>query len=96
MWNNMPPYSLDAHLCQYLTLMYAQSCEMCRYGYDQRVECLGETGMASAHNEVESTLIVASAGGFVHAPNKFSFPQRYKQTYTDEIVGFVRMVQTGA
>ena len=63
------------------------------YGYDQRVEAFGEKGMASAHNEVESTVVVATDAGFVHPKNHRSFPERYKSTYTDELVEFVAMVR---
>lgn len=66
------------------------------YGYDQRVEAFGEKGMASAENEKESTVVVANESGYVHPRSHFSFPQRYKTCYTEEMVEFLEMVKSGA
>mmetsp|Transcript_35819 Transcript_35819/g.93773 ORF Transcript_35819/g.93773 Transcript_35819/m.93773 type:complete len:374 (+) Transcript_35819:32-1153(+) len=63
------------------------------YGYDQRVEVFGEKGMATAENEKTSTVIVASSEGFVHPKTCHSFPQRYKECYTQEFAEFVAMVK---
>jgi myo-inositol 2-dehydrogenase/D-chiro-inositol 1-dehydrogenase len=65
------------------------------YGYDQRVEAFGEKGMATAHNEKESTVVVASAAGYVHPRSHKSFPERYKTCYTEEMAEFVAMVKAG-
>lgn len=65
------------------------------YGYDQRVEAFGEKGMATAHNEVKSTVVVGTAEGFLHPTAHWSFPQRYEQTYTTELVEFVTLVKNG-
>jgi len=65
------------------------------YGYDQRVEAFGEHGMATAHNQQESTVVVADRRGFLHPPAQWSFPQRYKHTYTTEIAEFVALVASG-
>ncbi|KAJ1616708.1 hypothetical protein T492DRAFT_637449 [Pavlovales sp. CCMP2436] len=35
------------------------------YGYDQRIEVLGEKGMAQANNTMESTVTVATSQGFL-------------------------------
>lgn len=63
------------------------------YGYDQRVEAFGEKGMATAENEKQSTVVVATDQGFQHPATEFSFPQRYKHTYATEIAEFVAMVK---
>ena len=65
------------------------------YGYDQRVECFGERGMASAHNQRASTVEVATEAGFLAAPAQFSFPQRYKHTYTAELAEFIALIRAG-
>jgi len=66
------------------------------YGYDQRVEVFGEQGMATAHNQLESTVVVADAAGHLHPPSQWSFPQRYKHTYTTELAEFVALVKLGS
>lgn len=65
------------------------------YGYDQRVETFGEHGMATAHNQLESTVVVASKRGHLHPPSQWSFPQRYKHTYTTELAEFCALVASG-
>jgi myo-inositol 2-dehydrogenase / D-chiro-inositol 1-dehydrogenase len=61
------------------------------YGYDQRVEVFGEHGMLTAENEVGSTVTLANGAGYHSSTALYSFPQRYKQTYTDELDEFIRM-----
>lgn len=61
------------------------------YGYDQRVEVFGEFGMLTAENEVHNTVKLATSKGYTSSPALFSFPQRYKQTYTDELEEFIQM-----
>jgi hypothetical protein len=63
--------------------------------YDQRVETFGEHGMATAHNQLESTVVVASKRGHLHPPSQWSFPQRYKHTYTTELAEFCALVASG-
>jgi len=65
------------------------------YGYDQRVEVLGEKGMAIAQNEESSTVMVATEQGHLHPPAHWSFPERYKHTYTTELAEFVALVSNG-
>lgn len=65
------------------------------YGYDQRVEVLGDLGMATAQNEVTSTVVVGTQTGFRHAPCEWSFPQRYRETYTIELAEFTALVRAG-
>lgn len=66
------------------------------YGYDQRVEVFGEKGMASAQNEMSSTVIVGTAAGFHQSPCEWSFPQRYRITYTTELQEFVDLVRSNS
>eukprot|EP00927_Polykrikos_kofoidii_P051448 TRINITY_DN45248_c0_g1_i1.p1 TRINITY_DN45248_c0_g1~~TRINITY_DN45248_c0_g1_i1.p1 ORF type:complete len:425 (-),score=54.48 TRINITY_DN45248_c0_g1_i1:151-1284(-) len=63
------------------------------YGYDQRVEVLGETGMATAHNEQTNTVVIATSRGFMHPTTQHSFPQRYEHTYATEVAEFVALVR---
>lgn len=63
------------------------------YGYDQRVEVFGEKGMVTANNESSSTVIVATSEGYKHPMSQWSFPERYKHTYTTELAEFTAMVK---
>ena len=49
------------------------------YGYDQRIEAFGESGMLTAKNELTSTIELATADGHLVPPAMYSFPQRYHQ-----------------
>eukprot|EP00441_Pelagodinium_beii_P014585 CAMPEP_0197660678 /NCGR_PEP_ID=MMETSP1338-20131121/50996_1 /TAXON_ID=43686 ORGANISM="Pelagodinium beii, Strain RCC1491" /NCGR_SAMPLE_ID=MMETSP1338 /ASSEMBLY_ACC=CAM_ASM_000754 /LENGTH=359 /DNA_ID=CAMNT_0043238087 /DNA_START=89 /DNA_END=1168 /DNA_ORIENTATION=+ len=66
------------------------------YGYDQRVEAFGEKGMACANNESTSTVVVATSSGYQHPMSEWSFPERYKHTYTTELAEFTAMVKTNS
>jgi len=65
------------------------------YGYDQRIEVFGETGMLTAHNELTSTVELATAQGHLRPPAQFSFPQRYLQAYRSELTEFIELVRAG-
>ena len=51
--------------------------------------------MATAHNQTDSTVVVANAQGFLHPPSQWSFPQRYRHTYTAELGEFVALIKAG-
>ncbi|CAE8642334.1 unnamed protein product [Polarella glacialis] len=75
-------------------LMASVDCSrIAAYGYDQRVEAFGELGMASANNEVSSTVVVATNKGFKHPMSEWSFAERYKHTYTLELAEFAALVK---
>src|SRR5207244_1521544 len=59
------------------------------YGYDQRVEILGSSGMVSTDNNYPSTAVI-SDGRSVHRdlPLNF-FMERYTQSYLAEMTAFV-------
>lgn len=59
------------------------------------MELFGEKGMLTAHNEAENTVEYASADGHLKPCSQWSFPQRYKHTYTIEMAEFCLMVQEG-
>lgn len=63
------------------------------YGYDQRVEVFGERGMLTAHNEVRHTVELATGAGHLRPCTEWSFPERYRHTYTVELSEFVAMAR---
>jgi myo-inositol 2-dehydrogenase/D-chiro-inositol 1-dehydrogenase len=62
------------------------------YGYDQRIECLGDKGVLDARNHAITSLSVGQIDGFHSCPNKYSFPERYKEAYYNEIDHFVDLI----
>jgi len=62
------------------------------YGYDQRITCLGDKGIATAENETPTSVVVGTVDGFLRDPNHYSFPTRYNKAYTFEIEHFVDLV----
>jgi len=65
------------------------------YGYDQRIEVHGETGMLRAENILENSVEIASGAGFRKAPAKLFFLERYEEAYRAEMRHFVRAVLDG-
>ena len=62
------------------------------YGYDQRLEALGSEGMYEVRNPTSDSLLRSSDGGAQGTPIPFSFPQRYRVAYNDELLAFGRCV----
>jgi len=65
------------------------------YGYDQRIEVLGEKGMVSAKNTHEARVEVASATGYSQPPLVNFFMERYDDAYASEIRAFVEAITMG-
>ena len=65
------------------------------YGYDQRIEVLGSTGMASAENMRATTVEVANAGGYAREPLLNFFMTRYTDAYRNEISAFIAALTSG-
>jgi myo-inositol 2-dehydrogenase / D-chiro-inositol 1-dehydrogenase len=66
------------------------NCRVSAYGYDQRVEIHGSSGMVRADNELSSTITVADAEGF-HAPTLPHFYlDRYGPAFRRELESFAR------
>lgn len=65
------------------------------YGYDQRIEVHGSKGMARAHNVHETTVEVATAGGFLADPVQNFFLERYAAAYRRELEAFIDAVVAG-
>ena len=71
------------------------NCWQSSYGYDQRVELHGTSGMAAAANEQAATTVVADAEGF-HAPVlPHFFLERYAQAYVRELEAFAAAIDGG-
>ncbi|WP_293860788.1 inositol 2-dehydrogenase [uncultured Alsobacter sp.] len=65
------------------------------YGYDQRIEVHGSKGMLRAGNVHETTVELATAGGFTAAPVQNFFLERYAAAYRAELDAFVTAVNKG-
>jgi len=63
------------------------------YGYDQRIEVLGDKGMVQAMNRQPTTTVLSTDQGISTDPYCYSFPQRYDQTYALELDHFVDVVE---
>jgi len=62
------------------------------YGYDQRVEVLGEHGMLESQNQNKTSLRKSTAQSVSSDLYKFSFPQRYPEGYAAEIDHFLEVI----
>ncbi len=62
------------------------------YGYDQRIEVHGSTGMLSARNIQNTTVELANAQGIMGDPVLNFFTERYVQAYSNEVLTFVDAV----
>ena len=65
------------------------------FGYDQRIEAFGETGMLQVQNALEDNVVVSNANGIHQAKAKYFFLERYEKAYHNELVHFIKSVQTG-
>jgi myo-inositol 2-dehydrogenase/D-chiro-inositol 1-dehydrogenase len=62
------------------------------YGYDQRIEVLGASGMLQAGNQSESTLVVSGADGVTGEKPQPFFLERYAEAYRRELDHFIGAV----
>ena len=62
------------------------------YGYDQRLEVLGSEGMMEVTNPQSDSLMRSSGKGRSLSPIEYSFPQRYRIAYREELLAFARCV----
>ena len=65
------------------------------FGYDQRIEALGASGMLQAENAHATTVVHATESGVAQRPIETSFPTRYLAAYRGELECFVRCVAEG-
>jgi myo-inositol 2-dehydrogenase / D-chiro-inositol 1-dehydrogenase len=68
------------------------NCRRAVYGYDQRVEVLGETGMLSNQNHVPALVVESNAAGVHEPPLLDFFMQRYEGAFAAEMGAFVEAV----
>jgi myo-inositol 2-dehydrogenase/D-chiro-inositol 1-dehydrogenase len=66
------------------------------YGYDQRIEVHGSTGLLTAGNQHATTVTHADAQGYHGEPALPFFLERYAQAYRREIDAFVISILDGA
>jgi len=59
------------------------------YGYDQRLEAVGDAGIANTNNMPVTSFVLGSVNGFMHDPGMYSFPTRYREAYAGELDHFV-------
>ncbi|MCO5162093.1 MAG: inositol 2-dehydrogenase [Mesorhizobium sp.] len=65
------------------------------YGYDQRIEVHGSSGMVAAENQRPVSIEVANAKGYTRPPLHDFFMTRYLDAYANEIAAFIATVKTG-
>jgi myo-inositol 2-dehydrogenase/D-chiro-inositol 1-dehydrogenase len=63
------------------------------YGYDQRIEAYGETGMIAADNPPVSTLTQWRAQGPLEPAIHLAFPSRYAAAYRNEMDHFADILE---
>lgn len=62
----------------------------CAYGYDQRIEVFGSSGMVRADNQTQTRVETATAAGFVTEPALPFFLERYADAYRLQLERFIR------
>lgn len=65
------------------------------YGYDQRMEVHGSTGMLAARNVHNTTVELHNAEGIQADPIQNFFLERYSQAYANELNAFIASVEAG-
>jgi len=59
------------------------------YGYDQRLEAVGDAGIANTHNMPTTSFVLGTVDGFKHDPGMYSFNTRYREAYAGELDHFL-------
>jgi myo-inositol 2-dehydrogenase/D-chiro-inositol 1-dehydrogenase len=59
------------------------------YGYDQRLEALGDGGIANSYNYPQTSFVLGNDKGFHSDVGLYSFPTRYREAYANELDHFV-------
>jgi myo-inositol 2-dehydrogenase / D-chiro-inositol 1-dehydrogenase len=65
------------------------------YGYDQRIEIHGSTGMVAAENQRPFSIEVANGDGYTRPPLHDFFMTRYTEAYANEIAAFIAAIEKG-
>lgn len=66
------------------------------YGYDQRVEVFGSSGVAMSDNPLDTTTVFRNADGGHHSTVPYFFLDRYIPSYIAEWEAFRDMVRNGS
>ena len=66
------------------------------FGYDQRIEAFGETGMLQVQNALEDNVVLSNANGINQAKAKYFFLERYEKAYHNELLHFIKSFQSGS
>ena len=65
------------------------------YGYDQRIEVHGSTGLMRAGNSTMTHRRIAGKFGFMADPVQNFFLERYAGAYRDELAAFLNAITSG-
>jgi myo-inositol 2-dehydrogenase/D-chiro-inositol 1-dehydrogenase len=65
------------------------------YGYDQRIEVFGSSGMLRAGNRTSTSVEHSSADGIVTDKPLYFFLERYAESYAAELRSFVSCIEEG-
>ena len=76
-------------------LVHVNSSFRAVYGYDQRIEAFGATGMLISRNHARTMLERYDARQVSHDVPPFFFIDRYREAYAAELDSFVTAVETG-
>lgn len=77
-------------------LAVIDTCRETHFGYDQRVEILGNKGAIEVKNITQSTVKLTNSQGSHGACPEYSFVQRYQKAYRDQMDVFINAVKTDA
>lgn len=66
------------------------------YGYDQRIELLGATGLLQAGNVLENTVNKITTAGATSAKPEYFFLERYMKAYEVEWRAFIAAIEAGS
>ncbi|MBI3441151.1 MAG: inositol 2-dehydrogenase [Proteobacteria bacterium] len=95
-----PSFAKLGHIDTALVTLKTESGVLCQinnsmratYGYDQRVEVLGEKGMLQAENRTATSLVVANDTGVTADKPLYFFLERYADAYRNELQSFIEAV----
>ncbi len=65
------------------------------FGYDQRIEAFGETGMLQVKNVLEDSVILSNSSGIKQTKNQHFFLERYGKAFHNELVHFMESFHSG-
>ena len=65
------------------------------FGYDQRIEAFGETGMLQVKNALEDNVVLSNSMGINQAKSQHFFLERYEKAFHNELIHFMKSFQSG-